>query len=149
MPEIAVRDWKNKELRKLELDAGVCDYPMKEHLVYEAVTAYQAAGRRGTHKVKNRVEVSGGTAKPWRQKGTGRARVGDNRSPLWRHGGTVHGPTPRDYTTAFPKRKRRNALKCALSDKLRQGKLICVDTLEMSSHRTRELENSLGSGLPW
>jgi len=147
MPEIAVRDWKNKTLRKLELDAGVFDYPMKDHLVYEAVIAYQAAGRSGTHKVKNRVEVSGGTKKPWRQKGTGRARVGDNRSPLWRHGGTVHGPRPRDYSTAFPKRKRRNAIKCALSEKLREGKLVCVDTLVLQSHRTSELEQSLGAGL--
>ena len=147
MPEISVRNWKNKTVRKLELDAGVFDYPMKQHLVYEAVCAYQAAGRRGTHKVKNRDEVSGGTAKPWRQKGTGRARVGDNRSPLWRHGGTVHGPTPRDYSTAFPKRKRRNALKCALSEKLREGKLVCVETLNLSSHRTCELEQSLGSDL--
>ena len=81
----------------MDLAAEVFDYPLKQHLVYEAVCAYQAAGRRGTHKTKNRVDVSGGTAKPWRQKGTGRARVGDNRSPLWRHGGTVHGPQPRDY----------------------------------------------------
>ena len=92
MPEISVRNWKNKEVRKVDLAAEIFDYPLKQHLVYEAVCAYQAAGRRGTHKTKNRVDVSGGTCKPWRQKGTGRARVGDNRSPLWRHGGTVHGP---------------------------------------------------------
>jgi large subunit ribosomal protein L4 len=73
--------------------------------------------------------------------------VGDNRSPLWRHGGAVHGPVPRDYSTAFPKRKRHNALKCALSEKLREGKLVCLDTLEIPSHRTRELEESLSAGL--
>ena len=147
MPEIPVRNWKNETLRQLELDADVFDYPMKEHLVYEAVCAYQAAGRRGTHKTKNRKEVSGGTAKPWRQKGTGRARVGDNRSPLWRHGGTVHGPQPRDYSYAFPKRKRRNALRCALSEKLREGKLVCLESLDLTSHRTSGLEHSLGADM--
>jgi large subunit ribosomal protein L4 len=147
MPEISVRNWKNKELRKLDLAAEVFDYPLKQHLVYEAVCAYQAAGRSGTHKTKNRVDVSGGTSKPWRQKGTGRARVGDNRSPLWRHGGTVHGPQPRDYSYAFPKRKRRNALKSALSEKLREGKLVCVEKFEIDSHRTSDLEKALSAGL--
>ena len=147
MPKIPVQDWKNETVRTLDLDAAVFDYPMKGHLVYEAVCAHRAGGRSGTHKVKNRVAVSGGTRKLWRQKGTGRARCGDNRSPLWRHGGTVHGPVPRDYSWNFPKRMRRNALKCALSDKLRQGKLICVEQFEISSHRTAELENSLSAGL--
>jgi large subunit ribosomal protein L4 len=147
MPEITVRDWKNKTLRKLELDAAVFDYPMKQHLVYEAVCAYRDGGRRGTHKTKNRTEISGGTRKLWRQKGTGRARVGDNRSPLWRHGGTTHGPSPRSYAWGMPKRMRRNALKCAISEKLREGKLVCVESLEIASHRTVELEKSLSSGL--
>jgi large subunit ribosomal protein L4 len=147
MPEITVKNWKNETLRTLELDSGVFEYPMKQHLVYEAVCAYRAGGRRGTHKVKNRVEVSGGTRKVWRQKGTGRARVGDNRSPLWRHGGTVHGPSPRDYRIAFPKRKRRNALKCALSEKLREGKLVCVESLELSSPKTADFERLLSADL--
>ena len=147
MPKISVLNWKNKKIRTLDLDAAVFDLPMKGHLVYEAVCAHRAGGRRGTHKVKNRVEVSGGSRKVWRQKGTGRARVGDNRSPLWRHGGTVHGPRPRDYSWNFPKRMRRNALKCALSDKLREGKLVCIEAFDLGSHRTRELEESLGSGL--
>ena len=107
MPDITVRNWNNKELRTLELDEAVFGYPMKPHLVYEAVCAHRAGGRGGHHKVKNRVEVSGGTRKVWRQKGTGRARVGENRSPLWRHGGTVHGPSPRSYAWAMPKRMRR------------------------------------------
>ena len=147
MPEITVRDWKNKTLRKLDLDAAVFDYPMKQHLVYEAVCAYRDGGRRGTAKTKNRTEISGGTRKLWRQKGTGRARVGDNRSPLWRHGGTAHGPSPRSYAWGMPKRMRRNALKCAISEKLREGKLVCVESLEIPSHRTAELEKSLSSGL--
>ena len=143
MPKITVRDWNNKELRKVELDEAVFGYPLKQHLVYEAVCAYRATGRAGTHKVKNRVEISGGGRKPWRQKGTGRARAGDNRSPLWRHGGTVHGPTPRKYNWTLPKRMRRNALKSALSEKLREGKLICLESLELGSHRTAELEKAL------
>ena len=147
MPKISVINWQKKEVRTLDLDAAVFDFPMKGHLVYEAVCAHRAGGRRGTHKIKNRVEVSGGTHKLWRQKGTGRARVGDNRSPLWRHGGTVHGPTPRDYSWNFPKRKRRTALKCALSEKLREGKLVCVEGFNLESHRTRELEESLRKGL--
>jgi large subunit ribosomal protein L4 len=97
--------------------------------------------------VKNRVEVSGGTRKPWRQKGTGRARVGDNRSPLWRHGGTVHGPRPRDYGVSFPRRKRRNALKVVLSEKLREGKLVCLEKFEIPSHRTADLERALAADL--
>lgn len=147
MPEIAVRDWKNKTLRTLELEPAVFDYPLKQHLIYEAVLAHQAAGRSGTHKTKNRVEVSGGTRKLWRQKGTGRARVGDNRSPLWRHGGTVHGPQPRDYSWSFPKKMRRNALRSALAQKLRDGQLLCVEAFELKTEKTRELEQALSAGL--
>jgi large subunit ribosomal protein L4 len=147
MPEIEVRNWKNETLRKLDLDTVVFDYPLKEHLIYEAVIAYQAAGRSGTHKVKNRVEVSGGTRKMWRQKGTGRARSGDNRSPLWRHGGTVHGPSPRDYSWGFPKRMRRNSLRSALAEKLREGSLVCLETLKFESHKTKELEAAVSTGL--
>ena len=119
-------NWKNKTVRTLELDPEVFDYPLKQHLIYEAVWPTRPAGRRGTHKTKNRVEVSGGTRKVWRQKGTGRARVGDNRSPLWRHGGTVHGPQPRDYSWNFPQ-DAANALRSALAQKLRDGKLVCLD----------------------
>ena len=147
MSEISVRNWKNEEVRTLELSPDVFEYPLKEHLVYEAVLAYQAAGRRGTHKTKNRVEVSGGTRKLWRQKHTGRARVGDNRSPLWRHGGTVHGPTPRDYSWNFPKKMRRNALRSALAQCLREGRLVCVEGFELETHRTNDLERALSGDL--
>ena len=147
MAEIAVRNWKKKKLRTLELDPSVFEYPLKKHLIYEAVLAYQAAGRAGTAKTKNRIEISGGTRKLWKQKGTGRARMGDNRSPLWRHGGTVHGPRPRDYSWNFPKRMRKNALRSALAEKLREGKLVCLDTLDVESHKTRELERALADGL--
>ena len=147
MPEITVRNWKNESIRTLELDPAVFDYPLKKHLIYEAVLAYQAAGRSGTHKVKNRVEVSGGTRKPWRQKHTGRARVGDNRSPLWRHGGTVHGPTPRDYSWKFPKKMRRNALRSVLAQKLRDDRIVCIEGFTLESHKTKDLEQALAAGL--
>jgi len=147
MAELAVRDWSNKQLRTLDLDDGVFDYPLKEHLIYEAVCAYRAAGRAGTHKVKNRKEVSGGTRKLWKQKHTGRARMGDNRSPLWRHGGTVHGPSPRDYGWAFPKKMRRNAIKSALAQKLRDGNLVCLDSLERESPKTAELAAAIAGDL--
>jgi large subunit ribosomal protein L4 len=147
MSEIQVMNWANKKVRTLELDPVVFDYPWKEHLVWEAVQAYQAAGRAGTHKTKNRKFVSGGGAKPWRQKGTGRARSGDNRSPLWRHGGTVHGPQPRDYSWKFPKKMRANAIRSVLAQKLRDGKLICLDALELAEHKTKALDQALSAKL--
>ena len=147
MPQIDVQDWKKKKLRTLELDPAVFDYPLKEHLLYEAVLAYRAAGRSGTAATKNRNAVSGGTRKLWRQKGTGCARVGDNRSPLWRHGGTAHGPVPRDYSWSFPKKMRRNALRSALAQKLRDGQLVCVEQFELKNCKTKGLEQIVGSGL--
>lgn len=147
MAQISVRNWKNEELKTLELNSTVFDYPLKQHLIWEAVQAYRAGGRAGTHKTKNRKEVSGGTRKLWKQKGTGRARVGDNRSPLWRHGGTVHGPQPRDYSWNFPKRARRNAIRSALAQKLRDGELTCLESLALESHRTKGLEEALAGGL--
>ena len=147
MPAIDVKNWKNKKLRQIELDAAVFDYPWKEHLVWEAVQAYQAGGRAGTHKTKNRVNVAGGTRKMWRQKGTGRARSGDNRSPLWRHGGTVHGPQPRDYSWKLPKKMRLNALRSALAQKLRDGKLLCLQAFDLKDHKTQALDTALSRKL--
>mgnify|MGYP001821148419 CR=1 FL=1 len=147
MAKISVRDWNNKELRSIELDDRVFEYPLKEHLVYEAVCAYRAGGRAGTHATKNRKDVSGGTRKMWRQKGTGRARVGDNRSPLWRHGGTVHGPQPRDYSWNMPKKMRRNALKSVLAQKLRDGELICLESVAVDAPKTKDLVNRLRGSL--
>lgn len=147
MASVDVRDWKNKAVRTIEVDDAILGYPLKEHLVYEAVCAYRAAGRAGTHKTKNRSEVSGGTKKLWKQKHTGRARMGDNRSPLWRHGGTVQGPTPRDYSWDLPRKMRRNAVKAVLAQKYRDGKLICVESFELGSHKTKDLEQAIGKGL--
>lgn len=147
MPKIDVKNWKNKTVRTIELDPLVFEYPLKEHLIYEATCAHRAGARRGTHKTKNRSEVSGGTRKLWRQKGTGRARVGDNRSPLWRHGGTVHGPKPRNYAWAMPKKARRNAVRSVLSQKLRDGQIVCIEGFNLSSHKTKELELAMRKGL--
>lgn len=147
MAQVPVKNWKNKEVRTVEIDDALLAYPLKEHLIYEAVCAFRAGGRAGTHKTKNRVEVSGGTKKLWKQKHTGRARMGDNRSPLWRHGGTVQGPVPRDYAWSLPKAMRLNAIKSALAQKFRDGKVVCLDTLEVDTPKTRELEISLAKGL--
>jgi large subunit ribosomal protein L4 len=147
MANITVRDWNNKTLRTLELNDAVFAYPLKEHLIYEAVCAYRAGGRAGTHKTKNRIEVSGGTKKLWKQKHTGRARMGDNRSPLWRHGGTIQGPTPRDYSWNFPAAMRLNAIKSALAQKLRDGKIVCVDGFAIATPKTKDLEGALAGKL--
>ena len=147
MAEIVVRSWTNEALRSLALEDSLVQYPLKEHLIYEAVCAYRAAGRRGTHKTKNRREVSGGTKKLWKQKHTGRARMGDNRSPLWRHGGTVHGPVPRSYAWDFPKKMRWNAVKSAFAQKLREGKVVCVAGFDEAPPKTQDLEKAVGKGL--
>ncbi len=113
---------------------------MNHHLLYEAVKQYRAGGRAGTAITKNRANVSGSGRKPWRQKGTGRARVGEIRTPLWRHGGTVFGPVPRDYSYSMPKKAREAALRSALSQRVADGGLKVVDRLEMPKPRTKDLK---------
>ena len=138
MAEVEVKNLKNEVVDKLALDDAVFDYTASETLVWEAVRAYLAGQRKGTHATKTRGLVSGAGKKLWRQKGTGRARIGSLRSPLWRKGGTVFGPQPRDYEQSFPKQKRRGALKMVLSDKLRKQKLIVVDALAMEAPKTKD-----------
>lgn len=138
MAQVEVRNLKNKVVEKLDLDDEVFDYNASETLVWEAVNAFRAAQRKGTHATKGRSLVRGGGRKPWRQKGTGRSRSGSTRSPLWRSGGTVFGPSPRDYAQSFPRKKRRGAVKVVLSDKLRNERLIVLDDFSLSSHRTKE-----------
>lgn len=138
MPKVDVRNLNNKVVGKLELSGEVFEYEASETLVWEAVTAFLAAQRKGTHATRGRSDVHGGTSKPWRQKGTGRARIGTTRSPLWAGGGTVHGPSPRDYTTSFPKKKRRGAVKLVLSDKLKDQRLLVVEDFNLESHRTKD-----------
>lgn len=138
MAEVEVKNLKNKVVDQLELADEVFNYTASETLVWEAVRAYQAAQRKGTHATKGRSQVRGGGKKPWRQKGTGRARAGTIRSPIWKAGGTTFGPTPRNYAQALPKKKRRGALKVVLSDKLKNQTLTVVDDFSLESHRTKE-----------
>lgn len=138
MAEVEVKNLENKVVDTLKLAEEVFNYTASETLVWEAVKAYRAAQRKGTHATKTRAEVRGGGRKPWRQKGTGRARVGSIRSPLWKKGGITFGPQPRDYEQAFPKKKRRGALKMVLSDKLKNQKLTVIDEFDLESHRTKD-----------
>lgn len=137
--KIAVRNFANKTVRELDLPEDVFGYPYKKHLIHTVVQAYLAGRRAGTHKTKVRSEVAGSGKKLWKQKGTGRARMGSVRSPLWRHGGTTHGPVPRDYAKDVSPREKRNALKSALSRKLKDAQVIVVENLDLETHRTREL----------
>jgi large subunit ribosomal protein L4 len=118
---------------------------INEDLLWEAVKHYRASQRAGTHATKNRALVSGSGKKLWRQKGTGRARIGSIRSPLWRHGGTVHGPQPRSYAYAFPRKKLLGALRSALAAKLADGKLTVVESFELAEGKTKAFRKALDS----
>jgi len=142
--KITVKNFDNQQVREIELPDEVFAYPYKEHLIHEAVQAYLASVRRGTHKTKNRSEVSGSGKKLWRQKGTGRARTGDIRNPKWRKGGTVHGPVPRSYEKGLSVREKKNALRSALSRLASEERIVVLENLELGSHKTRELMRRLG-----
>lgn len=141
--KIPIKNLDNETLREIELPERVFAYPYKEHLIHEAVVALRAAQRAGTHKTKGRGEVSGSGRKLWRQKGTGRARVGSIRSPLWRSGGAVHAPRPRSYDKGMSAGEKRNALCSALSRKLQLEGLIVLDSFELENHRTKLLDSKL------
>jgi large subunit ribosomal protein L4 len=142
MATIDVLDLAGKKVGSLELAEEVFG-GINEDLLWEAVKHYRSAQRAGTHATKNRKLVSGAGKKLWRQKGTGRARVGSIRSPLWRHGGTVHGPQPRSYDFTFPKKKLLGALRSALAAKLQDGKLVVVDGFELKEAKTKEVRKAL------
>ena len=144
-PEVQVRNLSNEVVETLPLSSQVFDYQASESLLWEAVTAFLAGRRKGSHSTKTRAEVRGGGRKPWRQKGTGRARAGTIRSPLWRSGGVTFGPKPRNYAQSLPKKKRRGAVKLVLSDKLKNEKLLVLDSLELSSHKTRNFVDVMGA----
>ena len=141
--KVAVKNLKNETVREIEVPEAVFGYPYKEHLIHVAVEAYRAAQRRGTHAVKNRGEVSGSNKKPFRQKGTGRARAGETRSPLWRKGGTVHGPVPHAYDKRVSVQEKKSALKSALARKLKEEALVIVDSFELESHKAKALAQQL------
>jgi large subunit ribosomal protein L4 len=143
MARLKVLDKEGKASRELDLPDEVFGTPLNSHLIHEAVVAFQAAGRAGTHATKNRCEIRGGGQKPWRQKKTGRSRHGSSRSPLWRGGGVVFGPTPRDYGYQFPRKKRQKALRSALSAKLREGKLVVLEALVLPEPKTKELVKTM------
>jgi large subunit ribosomal protein L4 len=134
---------QNEAVREIQLSPTVFAWRVNGHLIYEAVKAYRAGGRSGTHKTKTRGEVTGSGRKPWRQKGTGRARVGEVRTPLWRHGGTVFGPQPRDYSVPMPKKARAAALRSALAQRLQDGALKVIEAFPVDAPKTRALRSLL------
>jgi large subunit ribosomal protein L4 len=138
MAKLDIIDRDGKSAAQLDLPEAVFAPAANDHLIYEAVVNYQANQRQGTAATKTRAAVSGGGKKPWRQKGTGRARVGSTRSPLWRKGGTVFGPQPRDYSSELPKKAKRGALRSALAHKLAAGDLIVASELEVKEPKTKE-----------
>jgi len=139
MPTIDIKNWDNKKVGSVDLPEEIFGYPYKEHLVHEAVRNYLASLRQGTHKVKNRSEVSGSGKKPFRQKGTGRARQGGNRPPIHRHGGTVFGPVPRDYSYKMNAQEKKAALKSALSQRVKQGNLLVVADMSIDEPKSKTL----------
>src|SRR5208283_2039185 len=143
MPTVDVVDLNNEKVGELELADAVFAAEVNEALLYEAVRHYQAGERAGTHKTKVRREVAGSGKKLWKQKGTGRARVGSVRSPIWRHGGTSHGPQPRDYSYKLPHKMVVGALRSALSAKVRDGELKIVQAFNLEDHKTKSAMNAL------
>ena len=143
MPKVDVVDLNNTKVGEVELNDAVFAAPVNEDLLYEAVKNYMANKRRGTAKTKTRHEVAGSGKKLWKQKGTGRARMGSVRSPLWRHGGTTHGPQPRDYSYALPKKMMLGALRSALSAKLRDGELAVVKEFSVADHKSKTVRAAL------
>jgi large subunit ribosomal protein L4 len=136
--KIDIVNGKNEKVGALELNDQVFGGRVKTDLIWESVVQQNASDRRGTHATKNRALVSGSGKKPWRQKGTGRARVGEIRNPLWRKGGTVFGPQPRSYAFDLPKKVQRGALRAAIAQKISDGAVIVVDRLESSGRKTKE-----------
>lgn len=145
MAKIAVWNWKKEQVGEVALPEDVFAYPYRRHLVWEVVKAYLAGQRAGTHKTKVRSEVSGSGRKPFKQKGTGRARQGGSRPPIHRHGGTVHGPVPRSYAQGISVGEKKNALKAVLSRRASEERIFVVDKLDLPSHKTRELQSAVGA----
>jgi large subunit ribosomal protein L4 len=143
MPVADVKNLEGKKVGTIELADDVFGVKVNAHLLHEAVRHHLASKHAGTHKTKDKSEVSGAGRKLWKQKGTGRARVGSIRSPLWRHGGTVHGPTPRSYSYALPKKMIIGALRSALSSKLAEQKMTIVDAWELETHKTKAFRQAL------
>jgi large subunit ribosomal protein L4 len=144
MPTVDIVDLNNQKVGEIELADAVFGAEVNENLLYEAVRHYQAGQRAGTVKTKVRGDVQGSGKKLWKQKGTGRARVGSVRSPIWRHGGTVHGPQPRDYSYKLPRKMLLGALRSALTAKLRDGELKVVQAFNLGDPKTKQAKAALG-----
>ena len=145
MPKVAVHNSKGEQVAEMDLNPAIFAAPINQAAMHEVVVAYLANQRRGTAATKTRSLVSGGGRKPWRQKGTGRARHGSTRSPIWTGGGVVFGPQPRDYTVRMPKKLKRAALKSALTTKYNNNELIVLDQLVMEEPKTAEIVKLLNN----
>jgi LSU ribosomal protein L4P len=137
MPDLAVMDNHGKEVEKIELPDAIFDGKVNKALLHQIVVAYERNLRQGNAATKTRGEISGGGKKPWKQKGTGRARAGSSRSPLWRHGGVVFGPHPRDFSVQIPQKVKLAALKSGLNDKLNSGSIKIIDSINMEKPRQK------------
>lgn len=143
MAKVSIVNWEKAEVGELDIDDKLMETPYHPYVIKDAVVHYQAGLRSGTHSTKTRGEVAGGSKKPWRQKGTGRARSGTIRSPIWRHGGIVFGPQPRDHSISINKKVRKKALCSALAEKMR-NQLVCVlDTVDIEEPKTKMLKQRL------
>jgi large subunit ribosomal protein L4 len=145
MPTVKVRNLKNKEVGEISLSDAVFGVELNESLIHAAVMNFQANGRQGTSATKTRGNVSGSGRKLWKQKGTGRARIASLRSPLWKGGGNVHGPQPRDWSYKMPKKMRRGALRSALSERLREGNVIIIEEFGFDKPRTKDFLEVFGT----
>jgi len=143
MPTVKVRNLKNEEIREVELSDAVFGAPLNEGLIHAAVRNFMANARQGTSATKTRGDVSGAGRKLWKQKGTGRARIASLRSPLWKGGGNVHGPQPRDWSYNMPKKMRQGALRSALSERVREGKVVLIDGWTLDKPKTKDFIVSL------
>jgi large subunit ribosomal protein L4 len=143
MPVVDVYNLKKEKVGQVELSDQIFDAPIKPHLVHEVVVAQLASRREGTASTKTRSDIAGSTRKPYRQKGTGRARAGSRKSPLWRGGGTIFGPKPRDYSYKPPKKVRRGALTTALTSKLKDQELMVVDQMELDEIKTKKFVEAM------
>jgi large subunit ribosomal protein L4 len=143
MPTVDVVDLKNNKVGEVELADEVFGAEVNESLLYEAVRQFQAGKHTGNHKTKTRSEVAGSGKKLWKQKGTGRARIGSVRSPIWRHGGTVHGPVVRDYSYKLPRKMLLGALRSALSAKVKDGELKVIQEFNLPDHKTSNAMDTL------
>src|SRR5688500_19285120 len=145
MPTIDIKDWDNKKVGSVDLSDDIFGYPYKEHHMHEPVRNSLAGLRQGTHKTKTRAEVSGSGKKPFKQKGTGRARQGGSRPPIHRHGGTVFGPQPRDYSYKMNTKEKKAALKSALSQRVKEGHFVVVSDMSVDEAKTKSFAQKVAN----